>query len=1036
MSDEPTEPGQSMLDRLLSLADARDGATPVTLEKYLDMTAPILQELGIVGEVPSGRLVVLLDRVLSGVAADARTQAIAKLDLVRKNDDKQFLPERHPAFQSAAAGELLGFADEMARERVRKIYYPNELEWDTRFRDRDYKGPRGRRRLYAGIWIGGQHPKNVGLKNKQRELLSAFESAVKLYATKRREELRSFVLDRTEPPRPQVDQALEPLTLPGQTSVVVDERPRQIRRSVDSQIGHLIQGFAGQVRRRMKNEQQWRIGNDPFSLPVRWSNAPELYVDHWENIHGIRGLTEPIALGRTRGDDIVSMFESIPSGRLVVLGRGGAGKTSFAGELVLALLDPERWSSADAVPVIFSLASWNPLVHQNIEDWIVGHLIAEYDGMKSKLDGKRNLAAALVEDGHILPVLDGFDEIKPDLRVAAIRALNSWLKRDCKVVVTSRPREYMDAIGVSRVLSRAAVIMLEDLTLDDIAAYLPLTTSRLDQERLDTTKWDPVIARLRSAPDDPQSEMLLNVLATPLMVSLARAVYSESPAEPMDLFRFPSAGSLSDHLLDQFVDVRYQHPLRSRIGKLRQSWNADDARRWLGFLAATIHAEGTRDIVWWRMRTSFGVALAYFNSLFVIAGSVLLSIAAQYDLQLEAAIGCACMAIALGVAAGSIRPVEPTTLRTKYRLHVKTSKGWLPTQFTVMTASIIPWFVLTAFPYLFRHGSSGLPTIVILLLVSILVSGPCFLAAMLCTTPSPDRNSDPRSALHADRSAALVSGSLYAISCGAFVTTYYIASNQKNSLVVLPLILIATMVATVLRSASFQWLAQFAWLVTQGRWPRKAMDFLEDAHTLGVLRQSGEIYQFRHSLLQDRLADQFILKESVRTKGSRTLLRARSYLAMARFESNVLSTAENELRAVLKAQLNTIGRLHSEITVTWMFLIEVLYKKGDFSRALDETRLLRTSKAYRSVSRLTHRSNSPVRIGIELFLADEYILRESTKHADLLNRMLMMLENELGAIHPYTVEVKADLLAIQDRLIHTRPTAVEDRHVGKLGSDG
>ena len=31
------------------------------------------------------------------------------------------------------------------------------------------------------------------------------------------------------------------------------------------------------------------------------------------------------------------------------------------------------------------------------------------------------------------------------------------------------------------------------------------------------------------------------------------------------------------------------------------------------------------------------------------------------------------------------------------------------------------------------------------------------------------------------------------------------------------------------------------------------MTFLQDAHKLGVLRQVGPLYQFRHALLQERL---------------------------------------------------------------------------------------------------------------------------------------------------------------------------------------
>ncbi|MFB7475203.1 hypothetical protein [Kitasatospora sp. NPDC056184] len=44
------------------------------------------------------------------------------------------------------------------------------------------------------------------------------------------------------------------------------------------------------------------------------------------------------------------------------------------------------------------------------------------------------------------------------------------------------------------------------------------------------------------------------------------------------------------------------------------------------------------------------------------------------------------------------------------------------------------------------------------------------------------------------------------------------------------------------------------WLPLTGRLPRAAMDFLEDAHRRGVLRQVGAVYQFRHARLQQHFA--------------------------------------------------------------------------------------------------------------------------------------------------------------------------------------
>jgi hypothetical protein len=45
-------------------------------------------------------------------------------------------------------------------------------------------------------------------------------------------------------------------------------------------------------------------------------------------------------------------------------------------------------------------------------------------------------------------------------------------------------------------------------------------------------------------------------------------------------------------------------------------------------------------------------------------------------------------------------------------------------------------------------------------------------------------------------------------------------------------------------------------LAQRGELPWALMDFLDDAHRRGVLRQIGAVYQFRHGRLQDHLAHQ------------------------------------------------------------------------------------------------------------------------------------------------------------------------------------
>ncbi len=104
-------------------------------------------------------------------------------------------------------------------------------------------------------------------------------------------------------------------------------------------------------------------------------------------------------------------------------------------------------------------------------------------------------------------------------------------------------------------------IELTDLGVEDLAAYLPRTDRLVARggEGDGTGVWDAVLERLR-ARDTAASTRLAEVLRTPLMVILARTMYSEAPGrepeELLDTARFPTAGHLEEHLLAGFVPKR------------------------------------------------------------------------------------------------------------------------------------------------------------------------------------------------------------------------------------------------------------------------------------------------------------------------------------------------------------------------------------------------------------------------------------------------------------------------------------------------
>jgi hypothetical protein len=62
-------------------------------------------------------------------------------------------------------------------------------------------------------------------------------------------------------------------------------------------------------------------------------------------------------------------------------------------------------------------------------------------------------------------------------------------------------------------------------------------------------------------------------------------------------------------------------------------------------------------------------------------------------------------------------------------------------------------------------------------------------------------------------------------------------------------------IGTFMTSAYGKYIAARFLLALGGRLPWRTMAFLDEAAKRGVLRQLGSVYQFRHTLLQERLAE-------------------------------------------------------------------------------------------------------------------------------------------------------------------------------------
>jgi hypothetical protein len=562
--------------------------------------------------------------------------------------------------------------------------------------------------------------------------------------------------------------------------------------------------------------------NDPYPLPVSWVAADASLCDSWDSLVKLAtsgaGWPPPPAAPTWAADpddlagedtELVKVLARVPTGRLVVLGEPGAGKTMLMVRLVLDLL--VRRDAGGPVPILVPMASWNP-VDQDLRDWLIAQLLVNYPALASPPpDGATasTQAAALLAARLILPILDGLDEIPERVRGAAVSRINDALRPGAQVVVTCRVEQYRAAVrppdGPEMTLRAAAAIRLEPLDADVIRSYLqddaagPVARAR----------WDFLDTLSSKSP-------VRQALETPLMAGLARAIYNPRPRELTGTLHDPAElcdPALADRpaveslLFDAFIPAAYRDYPPGR-------WKAQDAERWLVFLARHLeHNIGTANFAWWQLQDA-----APRKTAGTIAGlaAKVLSAAGFGKAKVPArALGVTLRDFVGGFMIGLIIGVV-----------------------VVVGLGFPPWLG-------FEIG-----TIFGLAVGSV--------AGFVALPGDPSEAPSPETVLARDREATLTL---------KFWTGFMVVvvSELVGKLVgeawagLWAGIVFGLMFALALGTRRMAWplyLLTRGWLACHHHLPWSLMSFLSDAHRRGVLRQAGAVYQFRHLELQRRLATQ------------------------------------------------------------------------------------------------------------------------------------------------------------------------------------
>ncbi|MFF8975096.1 NACHT domain-containing protein [Streptomyces sp. NPDC014995] len=621
-----------------------------------------------------------------------------------------------------------------------------------------------------------------------------------------------------------------------------------LRRPIEGNDAELARGWARTLARQIETSEgmvrRQLLGADTKRINLAYILSPS--TD--------RAASAPAA-GRTfDGTDtlpgVLDYYKSTRPRRLVITGAAGAGKTVLALELMLTLI--ENRAEDDPVPVRIPLGQWDTT--QPLTTLLAERLTDAYDWPPK-------LAAGLVHQGMVLPVLDGLDEMDP-LRDdetpdpdaprarAVLEALNAYMNGGLDagpLVLICRTAHY-DALAPGPRLTDAAHVSIAPVDTEHAITYLRTRAGN-------SPRWQLLLDHLHAQPTGP----LATVLSTPWRLCLTATVYY-STGDPAELLQHPTAVDLDQHLLARYIPASTAHapkPLQYR---------PEDIHRWLHHL--TLHLNGTATGIpstdislhsLWPLAGPISVRITDANlaALAVVATNSTLGIS-----HLIPTVANLAIAFTFGAAAflrASPTPGRLTRFRPRARLSAQLMVG-LSVGLLACTAAFLAAYMAHLNANIVfvagsetAAGSGGQAALTVGIGTGLTAALTAALTVRL--TGEPTDVASPRVIIRDDIICGLAVG--LAAGCTVAVPAALTFTFAHTSVSVLQLGLLAglwagLMVGVAYRMAAARRYGAFL-LCSRGQLPFRLAVFLDWAVTAGLLRYSGPAYQFRHRELQQWL---------------------------------------------------------------------------------------------------------------------------------------------------------------------------------------